>query len=278
MSVMNEIELKKLINQLPVLPAVVQRAIEAIDSEEASQNELAEILAQDPAMVTQLLGLANSPFYGLSGKVLSVEKACIILGMHTIRSALVAAGAMRTFPVDNSRFYDREILWQHALSVAGIARFLAARLRLDEGSAFSTGLLHDIGKMAFDECCADRLEEVNRYQQENDCHDFEAEHVVLGIDHMTLGKKLTEHWKLPVAVTAAIEGHHGMNQAEEPTELTALVNLSDVLFHGLQIMDQEAVTIPPLIDSCLQKLGITWDRIREWLPEMNTLVKQPTPV
>lgn len=274
MSVMNQTELDQIINELPVLPAVVQRAIEVIDSEDASQAEVADILTQDPAMATQLLGLANSPFYGLAGSVLSIQKACIILGIHTIRSALVAAGAMRAFPVNSSKFYNREALWQHALSVGGIAKFIAARLRMDEGSAFTAGLLHDIGKLALDECCADRLEGVNSYQQEHDCYDHEAEFAVLGIDHMHLGAKLGQHWNLPAVVTNTIAGHHGANLAEENTKLVALVNLSDLLCHSLQIMHQENVTVPPLIDNCLPKLGVTWDQIREWLPEIGTLMEQ----
>lgn len=276
MSVMNAAELEQLINQLPVLPAVVQRAVEVIDSEEASQSEVADILAQDPAMVTQLLGLANSPFYGLSGKVLSIEKACIILGMHTIRNALLAAGAMRTFPASSSRYYDREVLWQHALSVAGVAKFLASRLRMDEGSAFTAGLLHDIGKLAFDECCPERLAEVNLYQRENDCYEYEAELVVLGIGHMKLGEKLAQYWKLPAAVTVTIAGHHSANLAEENSELMALVNLSDLLCHSLQIMSQDDVTVPPLINNCLPTLNVTWDQIREWLPEIGALIQQTT--
>jgi len=274
MSVLSSAQLEQVLSRLPALPQVVTRSIAAIDRDEVTQIQVADILMQDPALVAQLLRLANSPFYGLSGKVSSVQDACVILGLHTIRSTLIAAGAMRAFPANKSQVYNREALWHHALCVAGTAQFLAARLRLEVGSAFTAGLLHDIGKLALDDCCAAALAEVIQYQKANDSYAFEAEQVVLGIDHMTLGAKLAQHWKLPAIVIAAIAGHHGKNPEPGRAKLVDLVNLSDLLCHGLRIGTQEDVLIPPLAAGCLERLGIKWNRIRDWLPEMDALIQQ----
>ncbi len=273
MNIMSEAQQAQMINHLPVLSQVVLQAIAVIDSEDPNQAEVTAILANDPGLVTQLLGLANSPFYGLSGKVLSIEKACIMLGLHTIRSTLLAVSAMNTFPADGGKVYDWEFLWHHSLTVAGISKFLATQLRKDEGSAFTAGLLHDIGKMVFDECCADKLPEVINFQKEQDCYEFDAELAILGINHMTLGAKLALHWKLPKVVITAIAEHHNTTQQVEHTELAELVNLADLLCHGLQIEKQENILIPPLIENSLQKLGINWNQIKNWLPEIQPLIQ-----
>lgn len=275
MNAANTIQLDDLIHHLPVLPHVVHRVIEVIDSEEVTQNQVVDILSEDPGLVTQLLGLANSPFYGLSGKVLSIQTACVILGLHSIRNTLFGLGAMLAFPVDQGRVYDRKALWQHAHNVAGIARFLASRLGIEEGSAFTAGLLHDIGKLVFDDCCHDRLQEVFQYEQDNDCYGFEAEREVFGFDHAMLGAKLAEHWKLPAVVVSAIGEHHGLEPDSESdyTPLGCLVIVSDLLWHALQIGVEDDVLLPPLFENCLGRLGIKWSQIRVWLAEIDALMQ-----
>jgi putative nucleotidyltransferase with HDIG domain len=274
MSSDDSIQVEQIINRLPAMPHVVQHALAAIDKEDVTQVVVAKILSQDQVLVAQLLGLANSPFFGLAGAVLSIQEACVVLGMNTLRSTLIATGAMRVFPITKKRIYNREVLWHHALCVAGITRFIALRLRLDEGSAFTAGLLHDIGKMAFDECCANALPAMLQYQKEHDCYEFEAEQAVLGMTHSALGAKLAQHWKLPAIVVAAIADHHTTVTQSERARLVDIVNLGDLLFHALQLRNQDNILLPPLATGCLTRLGLDWSRIREWLVEIDAIVSR----
>jgi putative nucleotidyltransferase with HDIG domain len=180
---------------------------------------------------------------------------------------------MQIFPVKRGQNCSREQLWKHALLVAGIARFIAAQLHMDEGCAFTAGLLHDIGKLIFNESFALEMQEVLHYCQEHDSYNFEAEQKILGIDHMQLGAKLAHHWKLPRDIVEAIAGHHGTAEASYNEKLVALVNLSDLLFHSLDIIHQEQTLLPPLIVNCLANLNISWSRIQEWLPEIETQIQ-----
>lgn len=82
MSTINTAQFDQVISNLPALPQVVQRAITAIDSDDVGPSDVAEILAQDPVIATRLLRLANSPFYGMSGKISSIQQACVVLGMQ----------------------------------------------------------------------------------------------------------------------------------------------------------------------------------------------------
>lgn len=274
MSAAYAIQLDEIINHLPVLPDVVQRTIELIDGDDVSQYEVVNILSEDPVLVSQLLGLANSPFYGLTGKVASIQKACVILGLHSIRNTLLGLAAMQAFPVEQSRIYDRRMLWQHAYRVAGIARFLAIRIGLEEGSAFTAGLLHDIGKLVLDDCYHNRLQVVLQNQHEHDNHSFEAERQVFGIDHAKLGAQLAQYWKLPEVVVNAISEHHGDESESDYTELGCLVNVSDLLWHALQLRTLDEVLLPPLVENCLSRLDLKWSQIRNWLPEIDALIQQ----
>jgi HD-like signal output (HDOD) protein len=49
---------------LPTLPLVASRLLEAIADPEAYSEEIARIVALDPALTARTLRLANSDFYG----------------------------------------------------------------------------------------------------------------------------------------------------------------------------------------------------------------------
>ena len=55
------------------MPQVVIKAQKAMTNPQTGGKELAKILQTDPAIVTSMLKIANSAYYGLSGKVSSIE-------------------------------------------------------------------------------------------------------------------------------------------------------------------------------------------------------------
>ena len=66
--------------QLGGLPEVYYKLKEAIDNEDTNFDDIGEIIRLDPALTTKLLGIVNSAFYGLSGKVETVDHALSIIG------------------------------------------------------------------------------------------------------------------------------------------------------------------------------------------------------
>jgi HD-like signal output (HDOD) protein len=121
------------------MPQVAQKAREVIANPASSFKDLAEVVETDQAIVTRILKIANSPFYGLSGKVSSVQHASVVLGMKTLMEVLTLACSSeilgRTLPG-----YDLDAgdLWKHSMAVASASQIIARRINPSlEQDAFS---------------------------------------------------------------------------------------------------------------------------------------------
>ncbi len=80
------------IGQLPSLPAVVTELLESFEDEHANAGAIAHKIAQDQALAAKVLRVANSSFYGLRGKVVTVQDAMVVLGFRNVRPLVMAAG------------------------------------------------------------------------------------------------------------------------------------------------------------------------------------------
>ena len=76
----NIFEKLKRSRNLPSLPQILVKLIEACNSDETTLKELTQITANDPSLVSKVLRLVNSPYMGLREPVTSLEKAVLFLG------------------------------------------------------------------------------------------------------------------------------------------------------------------------------------------------------
>src|SRR4051812_10163727 len=142
---------------LPTLPAVALRILEATGNEDSSARDVVALIASDPALTTRILQLVHRADIGVRGEVNSIDRAVLLLGFETIRSAVLAVSVFQTFQHTDPRHpstFSREEFWKHCVAVACCCELLAAQLPKDAGvepsEAFVCGLLHDLGKVALD--------------------------------------------------------------------------------------------------------------------------------
>ncbi len=212
---------------LPTLPLVASRLLEAIADPETSSEEVARIVALDPALTGRTLKLANSDFYGFPRKVGSVDLAVVVLGANTVRDLVLSAAVFQTMGAGASELIS---LWNHAMACGVAARTLAERTgyRLT-GEAYAAGVLHDVGKVVLRQSYPDRFEAIVRLAREQRLSAAEAERGVLGSDHAEVGGWLAERWGLPADLVEAIACHHRPERAKVNPELATLVHLANNL-------------------------------------------------
>ena len=109
---------------------------------------------------------------------------------------------------------------------------LARRVAQPEAVAFTTGLLHDVGKLVFaaveQEGYAGLIKSAGGFGA-GLCTAEEAE---LGLTHAMVGARLLARWKLPAHIALAVLHHHHSPAAAAPFErLTAIVHLANCLAH-----------------------------------------------
>jgi HD-like signal output (HDOD) protein len=118
-------------------------------------------------------------------------------------------------------------------------------LDLDGESAFTLGLLHDIGRLVLATSFAHPYQQALDYQRKHDCLPQEAEMATLGIDHTMVGSCITEHWRFAPAMVEAVNSHHSPGASSDIT-LAGLVHVADNLAHALGLSRIHDDIVPQL--------------------------------
>lgn len=264
------VTLEKEIQQLPALSVIVSEVLALIDRGDVELTVLMQKIGQDQALTARVLRVVNSPFYGFSRHIGSLKDAGMMLGVHTLRNIVMAAGIMGHFPPGEDRDFDRLSFWQHAIGTGVATRVLAGHCGLDEETAFSAGLLHDIGKLVMAVYFPADFDQVLAWRDEQDCLLKDAEQAVLGFDHSLVGARVAQKWKLPEAIIEAIQHHHVPDSVAD-IPFATLVHVADILCRGLEIGHGGDTLMPTLDVAAMQRVGLDWEALRTALPEIEAL-------
>jgi putative nucleotidyltransferase with HDIG domain len=206
---------------LPPYFAIAQKAMRLMSKEDIQFRELATVLETDQALVSKLLGLVNSPFYGLPRQITRMPDALSYLGLAETRSLVWAVCTKEVF---SSR--SDHSMWQHSLSTAYLAEALAKYCRkgIDQNHAFTAGLVHDIGIALIDKKIPEASEEI-RLKIDLGRTRLEAEQSVLGMDHAVIGGIILRQWNIPKIIIEAVQYHHFPWEIDNPLcPIIALAN------------------------------------------------------
>lgn len=251
---------------LAVLPQITNQILRLADKPDVSAKQIAALVEREPGLAAKLLKIANSSFYGVSGKILSVAHAVTFLGIGTVRSLAIGQAYQQLIssPGQSLRF-DRVAFWQHSLATGVIARILARLVSWgDPEQAFMAGLLHDIGRLVLDRFLGREFDQAIQLSHERSCTLWEAEQEVLGYTHAEAGEVLGKQWNLPPVFQVVPRDHHRLVRFEED-ELTCIVLTANVLAHqcGFAIGAPVDYEVPPEVQESLGIPAEQYEGIRQ---------------
>ncbi len=221
--------LETLTESLPKLPTVTFDLLPVLAQPGSGAREVATVIERDQSTAAKMLRWVNSSFYGLEGKVTSLQRAVTILGLDTVRSVVLEESFSRSMKIDGVPGLDIETVWRHAAAASVAAKFLARKVRgVEPDVAATAGLLHDIGMllmlMTEHRNLANAIEDV----KETGRPLIEAEFDYLGFNHQIWGEAFVIAWRLPEEIAEAIGKHH--SPLKEPfNPLAVVLWLSDYL-------------------------------------------------
>lgn len=234
------------LDELPTLPTVAVRLLEVTAQDEASVREVVSLISSDPSLTTRILKLVRQTQGGHRTDVTSVDRAVVLLGFEAIRSAVLAVSVFQTLqgnPLPKSTnqaarvqaepAFTREAFWKHSIAVACAAELLSYHVpSVEPSEAFVAGLLHDLGKIALDTALPKSFTKVIEAVEILRSNIADVERQIIGLDHLTVGKRLAERWHLPERVRDCI-WLHGQVPSLLPSSIQnpALVNLITLADH-----------------------------------------------
>jgi len=226
---MDRVKLAATIGDLPSLPHVIVQIIRLVEDPTTSAAQVSQALGNDQALVSTVLRLANSAYYGFPYQIATVAHATVILGLRAIRTLVLSAFASAWFD-EKGDVIDRQGLWQHSVGCAVAARLLAPRMGwADAEEAFTAGLLHDIGRVMLDRYAHRQLRQAVELSQSEAMPLRAAELSVFGFTHSELGQWVMEQWKFPLTLCMAIGHHHDPQSAPAHAPLVWTVAGADWL-------------------------------------------------
>ncbi|MFZ5762468.1 MAG: HDOD domain-containing protein [Thermodesulfobacteriota bacterium] len=228
------------------LPHVAIKVTQLVNDERSTMHDFEEVIKLDPVLVTRLLRLVNSPYFGLVQKVESISKAVVFCGMKQLRN-LVAVEALRRMFQGGDELFSREKLWLHSATVAILAEMIAKRIfGIAAEDAFLAGIIHDIGLVAEDQVAGDALREAAKAVKQGKGGLVQCEQEAIGTNHCEVGVALARDWKLPDDVLKAIKYHHDSSRKMPLQSVPSIVLLAEFMAAKMQYSPIPGAPVPAL--------------------------------
>src|SRR5688572_6768370 len=183
------LEAIKKVSSIATLPEITAKIIATVEDPKSTPAHLHKIVAHDPALVTRILKVVNSAFYGLPGQIASIERAIVLLGLNAIKNIAVAASLGQLFRgVKLCEGFTAKDLWTHCISVGITARYIAKQMKVPlADEAFLAGMIHDVGLLVSLQTSAPKLQAACEKAKAEGSDFCEIEREMTGLDHQQLG-------------------------------------------------------------------------------------------
>jgi putative nucleotidyltransferase with HDIG domain len=255
------------IKALPTLPALYTELTNLLKADQVSVQKIGEIIGKDPAMISKILQMVNSAFFGIGRHISSPMQAATMLGTETLRSLVLSAGVFIQFDADRLKIgnFTLESMHAHSMQVSLLAKAIAESMNAEKqvvDDCLLAGLLHDIGKLILVHSMPDEYKLF--YDEIHNCKSdmVKTEIKVFHADHGKVGAYLLGLWALPECLVEAVAYHHDPGEAEHIGFSPLLaVHVADSLMSSGSI---DASVIPAGLDlDYLEASGVS-NRLDEW--------------
>lgn len=251
-------------------PDVYFRLREVLEKGGANAAEVAAVVNADAGLSSRLLRLVNSPFYGFSAKVDTVERAVALVGERELSTLALGISAISYFKDIPPQLVDMKVFWKHSLACAVLCAIIAARAgNLATEQVFTAGLLHDMGKLILFKKLPHASVQTLLHARENYVPLVEAEYLVLGFDHGEVAEALMRTWNFPEGLRAMVALHHTPDQAGERHRAAAVVQLADCVVNALEISEGGNFVVPFLQPGTLELLGLSVEDLEAAITEFD---------
>lgn len=261
-------QLLRKFNDSKTLPHVALRLSTLLSEEGSRLQEFDALIKMDPVLVTRLLRMVNSPYYGLSEKITSISRAIVFIGLKNLRNIVVMDGLKDLIHEDSQNgVFSRKQLWLHCVAVSICSQMIAERVFGQRGEdAFLCGILHDVGMIVEDQTAPELFMKTCAAAGEAPQGLPLVEKEMIGTDHCEIGGLLAKEWKVPEEIKEGIRRHHAVDGSMAPNTMTGIVQVAEFMAGKLG---------HPALKGLQAKLSPSLaGHVRENLPEYQLLARE----
>jgi serine/threonine protein kinase len=196
------------------------KAINQIQSSSKKDAEkLASVIVNDFALTNKILKVVNSAYFGgFSGKINTVSRAIVVLGVETVRSI---AASLIFFEHMSNRAVARKLkkLMASSLFRALLAeQFSTVAGQQGVEESFLCSMFYQLGEALVTFYLPDEDKEIERRLTKGDHSVREVAMQVMGTTYEKVGAFVARQWNFPDEIIAVLESHEPDKPAKPNTE------------------------------------------------------------
>ncbi len=210
------------------------KAAASIQKEMASGDpnfdRIERLIVCDQALTGEVLKTANSPFYKGFENILTVKDAIVRLGSQAVADIVLIVTQKQNYAsVAPKHLPYLNRLWKHSVASAVGTQWLVRKLGYGEfnDSAFSAGLLHDLGRLFLFTAMEEIKKENKKFNPSTAFSDK-----VIDTLHPKQGYQILKEWNLPEVFCIIARDHH-QEEFDTANTLLTIVRLVDLTCNKL---------------------------------------------
>jgi len=215
---MNALEYAEQASEVFVLSDSFIRIKELIDDESSTIDDIADVIIIDPALAGTILKLANSSLFNYPGKIDTISKAVLVLGITEVYNLVISYFTTEAFKALTAKSQQDldflEEFWEQSVDCALLVKFIGTHLNFPNAERlFILGLLHNLGELIIKQLSPEQVSEC----QGNDSKEmpWEKQERILGFTYGECSAELLKVWQLPYSLIGPIR-----NQDEDNFQLS----------------------------------------------------------
>jgi HD-like signal output (HDOD) protein len=192
---------------VPPFPAIAQRVLGLVSQEDVSIRQVYELVRMDLSFSAELLRFANSALFGSRREVKSLPQAIVVVGLDRVKT-MATFVALNRMVRSSVRIGALRKIWIHSLATALISDEAARLTHVARDTAYTTGLLHNLGTLGLMSAYPDEYSRMLEVSNDFGFDVLSTERDLFEIDHCAAGAYLAEDWDFPDELSTAIATHH----------------------------------------------------------------------
>ena len=216
------------VKNLPPSLQILPKLLRLLQSEVSDREDIIELINVDPALTAQVLKRSNSAYYGTTAPNYNLDDAVNKIGFREVYRLVAIVCSENLLSITVPTYYiDGNQLWEHFLASGYVTEKLATELGRNASSAYTTGLLHAIGKIVINQTHTEEYETVFAKVEGSSRDLVNVEYEVFGFSHADIGAALLEQWGFSDEICTPIKFQFRPLDARRNRQSACMIHLAN---------------------------------------------------
>jgi HD-like signal output (HDOD) protein len=256
---MNAREYAEQANDIFVLSDSFVRIKELLDDDKATIDDIGDVILLDPALTAAILKLSNSSFFNYPGKIDTISKAMLVLGITEVYNLVIAYFTTKAFSklVADADFL--ETFWRRTIDCALLVKYLGTFTHIKKVERlFVLGLLHNLGELVIQQLTPEKIPAC----QSNSIAKlpWQKQQQVLGFTFADCSAELLRFWRLPYCLIEPI-GSQDQSDFEYLSDESKLLYIAKRVMLANDLFSANSIE-QLLTDTQLAELNLSFDILK----------------